>query len=191
MSPEFLKNHLSLQTYIYFAIGHTRAHEEAGQRSSTLGVIDTRPPFPRVWSNLYSAWNLAFVSAYSNSPMFFSKLLAPIVHLYQEEGNQGLYIWPRVVCLFIHIQCEIMSRTISRMGRQPVLLEMKVSGRVGFYSFSMIGGLIGSRDFLAQSIRQRRGDFKCGWRRLSRPRVRLWCTLTTEFAGTGSSLCGG
>ena len=73
------------------------------------------------------------VSAYTNSPIYFAKFLAPIVHGYQEKGNQGLYIWPRVVCLFIHIQCEIMSRTMSRMGRQPVLLKMAVSGRVDLH----------------------------------------------------------
>lgn len=35
--------------------------------------------------------------------MFFSKLLSLIVHSYQQEGNQGLYIWPRAICLYIYI----------------------------------------------------------------------------------------
>ena len=77
--------------------------------------------------------------------MFLSKLLAPIVHVYQ-----GLYIRPRVVCLFIHIPCEIMSRTISRMGSQPVLLKMAVSGRVDLHRLfndwrsDWITGLVGT-----------------------------------------------
>ena len=65
--------------------------------------------------------------------MFGAKLLAPVVHVYQEEGKQGLYIWPRVVCLFIHIQFLIIARTISGIGRQPVLLKLMESGRPEFY----------------------------------------------------------
>ena len=67
--------------------------------------------------------------------MFLSKLLAPIVHVYQEEDNQGLYLWPRVVCLYMHIQYEIISRTLGGMGRRPVLLQMGEFGRPEIYRF--------------------------------------------------------
>jgi len=106
-----------------------------GQEGSDLGVLDIRPPLPRIWANLYSSWNLAFVSAYLNNPMFFSKLLAPIVHVYQGEGNEGLYLWPRVVCLYMHIQYEIMSRTLGGMGRRRVLVKMGEFGRPEIYRF--------------------------------------------------------
>jgi hypothetical protein len=104
-------------------------HHAASSKDANLGVLDARPPLPRVWSNLYSSWNLAFVSTYSNNPMFLSKLLAPVVHLYQKDGNQGLYIWPRLVCLYIHVQYEIMSRTSGGTGRQPILLKVVKSGK--------------------------------------------------------------
>ena len=64
----------------------------AGQEGSNLGVLDSRPPLPSIWSNLYSSRDLAFVSAYPNNLMFFSKLLAPLVHLYQQDGNLVLYV---------------------------------------------------------------------------------------------------
>ena len=100
-----------------------------GQDGSSLGVQDLRPPLPRIWNNMYSAWNLAFVSAYPDSPFFMSKLLAPIVHLYQEEGSQGIYLWPRVACLYIHMQHMIMARSVGGKGRWPVVLRIGVSGR--------------------------------------------------------------
>ena len=105
------------------------------QRGSNLGVWDVRPPLPRVWTNAYSAWNLAFVSAYPNAPMFSSKLFAPIVHLYQRETNQGTYLWARIICLYLHILYEFVSRSIGGVGRWPVVLKMGASGWPVFHAF--------------------------------------------------------
>ena len=73
-------------------------------------ILDWRSPLPLRWSNLYQSWNMAFVSCYSNSPMFLAKLLAPIVSGLYQEIHPGLYMHPRVLCLYLHIQYEVICR---------------------------------------------------------------------------------
>src|SRR5205085_6311394 len=58
------------------------------------------PPLPRQWDDLYSTWNLAFVSHYPNAPYFFAKLVNPQVGCYQQlpEG----YLYNRALALYLH-----------------------------------------------------------------------------------------
>ena len=58
------------------------------------GVLCTRSPLPIIWNNLYITWNLAFGSnQYSNWPLFFAKLLNPVVFGSYHQVDPGLYGW--------------------------------------------------------------------------------------------------
>jgi len=70
-------------------------------------------PFPEVWNNLYSAWNLAFVSGYNDNILFYAKLLNPVVggtyHVPRPgDTGAGTYMWPRAVALYMHLQHTIL-----------------------------------------------------------------------------------
>jgi len=62
------------------------------------------PPLPRQWADLYSTWNLGFVSHYPNAPFFFAKLLTPQVGCY--HGRPEGYIYNRVIALYLQIRHE-------------------------------------------------------------------------------------
>ena len=64
---------------------------------------------PLQWNNLYSTWNLAFVSHYPNFPFFFAKLLIPQVSNYQQTPSE--YMYNRALALYTHIQYEVFSRS--------------------------------------------------------------------------------
>ena len=82
-----------------------------------LGVGIVTPPLPHVWANLYVSWNLAFVSTYECNPMFYAKLLAPIVlGLYHSE-DPGLFLYPRVLCLYVHLQWYAVSMRASEKSK--------------------------------------------------------------------------
>ena len=56
------------------------------------GVICARSPLPIIWNNLYTSWNLAFVSKqYSDWPLFFAKLLNPVVFGSYHLVDPGLF----------------------------------------------------------------------------------------------------
>lgn len=81
-------------------------------------VLDDKPtgiclktmPFNRVWNNLYSTWNTAFVLQYLDSPYFLAKLLNPAVCGLYHEVDSGIYLTSRVVTLFVHIFFVMFSR---------------------------------------------------------------------------------
>jgi hypothetical protein len=79
-------------------------------------AITYAPPLPRKWADLYSTWNMAFVSHYPNFPFFLAKLLAPQVLCYEKEPNQ--YMYNRVVALYAHIHYEAFTR-LDRKARKP------------------------------------------------------------------------
>jgi len=70
-------------------------------------------PFPDLWADSYSVWNLAFVGGeYGDWPLYFSKLLTPCVSCYRDL--KGSYIFQRAVNLALHI----ISSTISHNQRK-------------------------------------------------------------------------
>ena len=75
-----------------------------------IGAKAFCPPLPKVWANLYSSWNLAFVSgAYCYVPMFWAKLVAPVVLATYQEVDPGLYILPRAIALYMLIQYSVQT----------------------------------------------------------------------------------
>lgn len=82
-----------------------------------MGVWLGTAPFPVDWNCLYQSWNLGFCSNYSNSPYFFAKLLNPtVMGTYFQKGCEGLYMWPRLLCLFVHTRYEAITRNGNRTG---------------------------------------------------------------------------
>ena len=82
--------------------------------SEKTAVVSNKPSFPKDWANLYSSWNLCFVSNYKDYPMYYAKLLAPVVLSTYQNVDPGLYIYPRVLALYLHIQYEKFSRAASQ-----------------------------------------------------------------------------
>ena len=80
--------------------------------------------FPRVWNNIYSSWNLGFVSNYKNWPSFFAKLLNPATCGTYQTEDAGLYIWPRVITLYLHIHHEMINRAAAR-SKEPEGLDWR------------------------------------------------------------------
>ncbi len=60
-------------------------------------------PFPKAWTDLYQAWDMAFVLTVDN-PLYLIKLLIPEVSRYQEHPEQ--YMHKRVLALFPTINCN-------------------------------------------------------------------------------------
>jgi len=74
------------------------------------GVQAYAPPLPTVWANLYGSWNLAFVCGHKPSaPMLCAKLLAPVVLGTYQDVAPGLYLSPRVLCLYMMLQYNIVA----------------------------------------------------------------------------------
>ncbi len=71
-------------------------------------LMHLRCPFPQQWADLYTTWNLAFVSNYSNFPYFMAKLLIPSVNDY--SGAPGSYMYQRALALYMHVHHELFSR---------------------------------------------------------------------------------
>ena len=83
-----------------------------------LGVKALTPPLPKVWSNLYTSWNIAFVSGVRQYvPMLWAKLLAPVVLGTYQEVDPGLYMAPRVICLYMQLQYYVIT-TIKTAGKR-------------------------------------------------------------------------
>ena len=79
------------------------------------GLLGHSPCFPRVWANLYSSWNGAFVSNYAAAPLFLAKLYNPATSgTYHREGEQSLYLFPRVFTLWVHIHAQIFERAANQ-----------------------------------------------------------------------------
>jgi len=67
-----------------------------------MGVKQQHLPLDRGWSNLYSSWNLAFVSTYQDNLMFYAELLNPVT-LGTYHHTEGLYLFPCVIAVYTHL----------------------------------------------------------------------------------------
>ena len=82
------------------------------------GVWAQKPPLPLEWSNVYSAWNMAFVTGnFADWPFYLAKLIAPAV-LDAESKHTALYISVRFLCLFLLIDVLIVERATTRQPSQ-------------------------------------------------------------------------
>lgn len=76
-------------------LGNDRCHVDA------LGRQRMSAPLPKLWADLYTTWNLAFVSHYPAAPWFWAKLLIPSVAGYRDTPD--LYLYHRAISLYLHI----------------------------------------------------------------------------------------
>ena len=79
-----------------------------GKRS---GLCLFAAPFPLVWNHLYHSWNLAFISTYPYSFLFYGKLLNPKVAGQNRKESTRLYFGPRIIGLYIHLHCMAFLRS--------------------------------------------------------------------------------
>jgi hypothetical protein len=70
--------------------------------------IEFHVPLAREWADLYSTWNLAFVSHYEHFPYVMAKLLIPNVADYQDAPED--YMYNRALALYTHINFALLGR---------------------------------------------------------------------------------
>ena len=66
-------------------------------------------PMPAKWADLYTSWNLSFISSFRDFPYAFAKLLIPSVSAYR--GHPQEYLYNRKLALFIYIYYSGFYRT--------------------------------------------------------------------------------
>lgn len=82
--------------------------EGPAQWSSDGNAIRVNMPLAEQWANLYSTWNLAFVSNIASGPFVMSKLLIPQVA--NHYGNSSEYIYNRAIALLAHLHYALLGR---------------------------------------------------------------------------------
>ena len=65
-------------------------------------------PHPKLWKDLYGAWNTAFVSGFPNFPYFMAKLLIPQV--ISTSKHPGSYMQNRAIALYYQVHHELFGR---------------------------------------------------------------------------------
>lgn len=74
---------------------------------------------PRRWADLYTTWNLAFVSHYADFPYLMTKLLIPQVNSYQDSPEE--YIYNRLLALYCQLHYTGFGRIdLARQGRDAM-----------------------------------------------------------------------
>ena len=75
------------------------------QFSSSLQSLECPQPLPLHWADLYSTWNMAFVSGFPDFVYYLPKLLIPSVSNYQD--NPAEYIDTRGLALYTFIHWKL------------------------------------------------------------------------------------
>ena len=115
-------------------------------------VIAMYNPLPKIFSNLYSTWNLAFVMHYVNGPMFFAKLLNPMTAA-TYHTTDGLYLYPRVLTLWMHIH-YLMFRRVELQTATPEGLDWQCVKLQALWGLLNQEAAHQYRDRVAQAIRK-------------------------------------
>ncbi|MBF0205826.1 MAG: hypothetical protein HQK53_02960 [Oligoflexia bacterium] len=69
--------------------------------SADRKVIKLKMAFSKKWDDLYSSWNLSFLSKFNTFPFFACKLLIPEVSDYKNRPEE--YIYRRALALYTHL----------------------------------------------------------------------------------------
>ena len=101
-----IDNALAGQPLLQLGSGGKRGDMAKFARLSADGrTVETRPPLPLQWADLYTTWNAAFVTKFPNFPYFLVKLLIPTVSDYQDYPEA--FIHQRVPSLWAAINYHI------------------------------------------------------------------------------------
>jgi hypothetical protein len=76
-------------------------------------------PRPLLWADLYSVWNLAFVSHFKYWPFMLVKLLIPSVANYEKEPRG--YMYNRVIALYVHMHYILLGRMDGGSNRVNIM----------------------------------------------------------------------
>ena len=87
--------------------GHGTASWSEYPEYNSRGILLDLPLAPK-WANLYSAWNLGFVSHYAYFPFVMAKLVIPSVA--SHYGRSGEYIYNRGIALYAHLHYSFLGR---------------------------------------------------------------------------------
>ena len=97
----------------------TGSGEVAASWSEDRKAILLSFALPRRWADLYTTWNLAFVSHYGDFPYLMTKLLIPQVNGYQD--SPGEYIYNRLLALYCQLHYTGFGRIdLARQGRNAI-----------------------------------------------------------------------
>ncbi|BCS95298.1 hypothetical protein DSLASN_09300 [Desulfoluna limicola] len=82
-------------------------------------VIHLCMSLPGKWADLYSTWNLAFVSRYRDFPYFMAKLLIPQVASYQDSPEE--FIYNRALALYTQCHYAFLGRSdLAKQGKEAI-----------------------------------------------------------------------
>ena len=109
--------------------GEEKLNKRTGAGPTTFSddgkAIAYRMPLSKRWDDLYTVWNLAFVSHYGRFPYLFAKLLTPQVLCYEEDPHG--YIYNRGLALYMHLHqatFERMDRAAAKANGKPFPEEL-------------------------------------------------------------------
>jgi hypothetical protein len=120
---DFLYQNISVAVLVDQKLGNSgnvyAGNVLAANNANSLGAGPTRfsdngksilfcMPLPEDWANLYSTWNLAFISQYEHFPYVMMKLLIPKVLGY--HNNPDEYIYNRALALHTHLYYAYLGR---------------------------------------------------------------------------------
>ncbi|WP_096084642.1 hypothetical protein [Agaribacterium haliotis] len=74
-------------------------------------------PAPKAWADLYTIWNMAFVSHFEYFPFVMVKLMIPQVNNYANEPE--LYMYNRSLALYSHLHFSFFSQFDQLVAGQP------------------------------------------------------------------------
>ncbi|WP_298768784.1 hypothetical protein [uncultured Shewanella sp.] len=80
------------------------------------GILLT-PPHAKSWADLYSLWNMAFVSHLGHFPFLMVKLLIPQVNNF--KATPELYLYKRTLALYTHLHFAFFSQYDRLQTNQP------------------------------------------------------------------------
>jgi hypothetical protein len=97
----------------------TKTGEVAARWSADRKAILLSFALPRRWADLYTTWNLAFVSHYGDFPYLMTKLLIPQVNGYQDSPEE--YIYNRLLALYCQLHYTGFGRIdLARQGLDAI-----------------------------------------------------------------------
>ena len=95
-------------------IGNRKSSDCNGSGPSKLSAdgqaIEYAPAYPMQWADLYTTWNLAFVTNSKSWPYAFTKLLIPSVSGYHldNSGNPQEFLYNRAMALYAHMNWSML-----------------------------------------------------------------------------------
>lgn len=95
---------------------HLPGEKPARFSQDEKGILLTVPQ-PKQWANLYTIWNMAFVSHLGHFPFLMVKLLIPQVN--NVKNKPELYLYNRTLALYTHLHFAFFNQFDRLQAKQP------------------------------------------------------------------------